>query len=127
MDYERNNGQIDFTMPFHNYKGPGTHNIENMINNLEPTDSIDDLARHHDADYVLAENYGDILDADREFITEAKGDEGIAASILLRLKNIAKFKPDDTPINTHLTDEERMYIADLLAYRENQKHTHYQQ
>lgn len=124
LELEANSEQIDFTLPGHNYKGPGTHVIDNLINDLQPTDSVDYVAREHDVDYVLADEFQDIYEADKNFIENTSGDEGFMASTLLRLKNLIKTKDLSDKINIEFTDEERMLINDLYELRSKNIHTH---
>ncbi len=57
-----------FHMPGHNYMGPGTHTISNILSQLEPVDSVDKLSRKHDLDYLKARNNNDLLAADNSMI-----------------------------------------------------------
>lgn len=80
----------DYTLPGHSYMGPGTKVITNLLNNLKPTDDVDKAAFEHDIDYVMAEDYEDIIAADDRFAQNAPGVEGYLASKLIGVKNSAK-------------------------------------
>lgn len=56
---------VQFTLPFHNYLGPG-----NPINNGEPTNSADYIAKLHDKSYAIAKTKRDIFKADKKAINE---------------------------------------------------------
>jgi len=38
--------------PGMNYMGPGTHIIQNVIDNVQPTNRVDAVTRQHDIDYL---------------------------------------------------------------------------
>ena len=41
-------------MPGYNYFGPGTKTVTNIIKGYQPTDVYDEIALHHDLDYMIA-------------------------------------------------------------------------
>lgn len=51
VNQEMNN--IDFTLPGHNYEGPGTKFVTNIYNQLRPVNNTDKLALKHDLQYTL--------------------------------------------------------------------------
>ncbi len=56
--------QIDLTLPFNNYTGPGTKIFKNIINNQPPLGSADKIAYKHDIEYSLAKSREDIIYSD---------------------------------------------------------------
>lgn len=76
----------DLTLPGHNYLGPGTKFVTNLVSGLLPTDDADYLAMHHDYQYVMAESPSDIYQADRDFLSEASDVESILSGTLLATK-----------------------------------------
>lgn len=105
--------------------GPGTRIITNLVEGIMPTDYNDKVAMQHDVDYLLAEDFTDILNADSSFSKSVTGVEGSTASGLLNLKNTIRqiIFPNDNkiPVNFELTRDEVQSIADLLNLRVNDK------
>jgi len=60
---------IQFHIPFHNYAGPGTNTISNILNNVLPVDTVDSLALKHDLDYLLSKTVSDIKKADDSMVS----------------------------------------------------------
>lgn len=56
--------QIDLTLPFNNYTGPGTKIFKNILENKPPLGSADKIAYKHDIEYSLAETKSDIFYSD---------------------------------------------------------------
>lgn len=109
--------QTDFTVPFHNYMGPGTKLTHNLIDDLLPTDYMDAISLDHDFEYLMAENKQDVLDADQRFSERATGPEGTVASLALSFKNKLPFGFVDENSLQKLTDDEIQILSDLYTYR----------
>ena len=71
-----------FTLPGHNYLGPGNNIFDPDLpvgpNNrkewdLPPTNKADELARQHDLEYSRAKTVEDVQEADAKFLHAAKG------------------------------------------------------
>lgn len=60
---------VRFTLPFHNYIGPG-----NPLNNGEPVNSADRIAQIHDQSYAIAKTKQDIFNSDSLAIKEFLND-----------------------------------------------------
>lgn len=102
----------DFTLPGHNYMGPGTKIITNLRNNLMPTDNADLLSMKHDVAYLLANDIGDIQTADRAFRSNAIDYESMIAGAALKAKNILGF--DEYFLsNNKLTENQRIEISKM--------------
>lgn len=44
--------QAQHHVPGYNYMGPGTRIATNILSNIPPTNQVDDVAIHHDLDYL---------------------------------------------------------------------------
>jgi len=56
--------QLDLTLPFNNYTGPGTKIFKNILSDQPPLGSADKIAYKHDIEYSLAKNKQDIIYSD---------------------------------------------------------------
>lgn len=81
----------DYTIPGHNYMGPGTKIISNLNNEIDPVDEADFLSLKHDVDYALAEKEFDIINADLEFLANARDWESYAGGSALIAKDLLGF------------------------------------
>lgn len=79
---------IDLTLPGHNWLGPGTDVVNNILEEKPPNDSADYLAMKHDFDYLLAKNDEQIVEADLKFLKHAKDLESSLAGYALLSKNL---------------------------------------
>lgn len=57
----------DYTIIGHNYMGPNTPIVHNLVNGVMPTDSADWASFKHDFEYVDALSRSDITTSDRNF------------------------------------------------------------
>lgn len=55
-NYAKEENGNQYHIPYHNYAGPGTHTISNLLNGLEPVDYIDKAALVHDIEYLREGN-----------------------------------------------------------------------
>lgn len=94
IDMEDNSG-YDFTLPGHNYLGPGTKVLSNLNNNVLPTDVTDLASLKHDVAYLLSKNQLDIIDADLDFIVHDSSPETLLAGLALLLKDFGGFTDTD--------------------------------
>lgn len=62
----------NYTLPGYNYCGPGTQYFTLVKNKIKPTSLLDKLSKKHDHFYSHANDYEDILFADKEFIEDIK-------------------------------------------------------
>ena len=116
------NVSYDLTMPGHNYLGPGTKLVTNLVSGNLPTDYNDLVAMQHDYQYVMAADLSDIQMADSEFIKDTAGFEGMltatamAGKVLMNEANalIGAGQPD---FFSKLTKQEIQYISELYDIR----------
>lgn len=84
---EANSNSYDLTLPGHNYLGPGTRVVTNLINDLLPTDEADFQALVHDFNYAKSNNHwADVFKADYDF--QANDFESAASKTLLMVKDV---------------------------------------
>lgn len=50
---------LDLTLPFHNYMGPGTHIVDKLLRKVKPVNRTDEIAREHDYNYTIKPGYID--------------------------------------------------------------------
>lgn len=62
LDAEANDR--DFTLPFFNYMGPGTHIVDKLLNHAKPINRTDEIAREHDFNYTIKPGYVDKMMSD---------------------------------------------------------------
>jgi len=63
---------IEWHYPFAQYMGPGTHIIDKVLNNIEPTSALDAISLVHDINYLKATANPSLLDrADDLALTRA--------------------------------------------------------
>ncbi len=110
--------QYDFTLPGHNYMGPGTRVITNLIEDLKPTDYMDQVSLDHDLDYVFAETSSDIIRADIDYVNQSQGIEGVlaAAAIIAKDTRSQALLPARLK-KMQLTSDEVNAIIDLYGLR----------
>jgi len=113
--------QWDLTMPRHNYLGPGTRVVTNLIENYMPRDVADERALEHDFLYLMAEDVSDIVRADNEFYRVGDGFETIASAGLLKAKSLLPGVDKSFLTDLNLTNDEIQYIADLATLRRRGK------
>lgn len=95
--------RYDFTLPGHNYLGPGTDIIGNLHRGVLPTDDADLLALNHDFEYLMANNTADIQRADIEFLANSSNAESVLSGLALSAKSLVGLDPlflgDEQPSN----------------------------
>jgi len=64
----QNENTIQLHYPSHNYAGPGTHTISNILEGKDPVDYVDSLAQMHDLAYLRAKTPSDLSNADSVMI-----------------------------------------------------------
>jgi hypothetical protein len=129
--YWNDKGKVGFTLPGHKYEGPG-----NSLNNGEPTDETDAMARKHDLQYAWAAYQfvngridkatydSKIHEADEELIQNANLTSfgGIAANLVLRAKKfIEHFTGIAAPKNSigrYEADTDSELISRLLLHQQ---------
>jgi hypothetical protein len=105
----------NYTLPGHNYLGPGTDVEYNLTHDVIPTDDADFLAMQHDFSYLTAKTVLDIEKADENFV--GNDFEGKISSVLLKIKSALGY--DQSFINdTSLSQD---YIKVLEEDLENIK------
>lgn len=99
-----------YHLPYHNYAGPGTNTIKNLLNNVQPTTYIDRAALIHDIEYIKP---GNQLKADRNMITNmdkafllGKPIHQIIAKVFIA-KNIIGYNP---PTDIQLYEAAKAYV-----------------
>lgn len=109
------------TTPYHypgsNYIGPGTHIIDNIYNNVQPTSLTDRVAMYHDIDYL---GNDEPIRADMRAILSADNSlEGIVMkaglgvrSVLDGVFHLLPFK-NPTHVFSQRSDELKMTNSDL--------------
>jgi hypothetical protein len=112
-DLEKNN--TDHTLPGHNYLGPGTAIVSNLINQLKPRDVADKNALIHDTAYLLAQNMQDVIQSDKDFNNNnlTLDLESILASKMLALKNLFALESNYWT-STNIDEEDRLLIVQKL-------------
>ncbi len=82
-------GNIDKTIWGHNYLGPGTKVVSNILSGMKPTDTADENALIHDFEYLKADDYSDIIRADNTFNRNnlTLDLESVLAEKALKIKN----------------------------------------
>lgn len=55
---------LDLTLPFHNYMGPGTHIVDKLLHHAKPINRTDEIAREHDFRYTIKPGYVDKVMSD---------------------------------------------------------------
>ncbi len=78
---------VEVNWPGTVYLGPGTHVINNVINNIQPVSRTDALALVHDVDYLLANNDQDAISADNRALAVADNSaQGLAMKLGLSIR-----------------------------------------
>lgn len=104
----------DFTMPGHNWAGPGTNVVDNLRNNLKPTNALDHAAFHHDISYTLANNVSDIHTADSQMLEEINSN---MINGLFKTKTALGF---DSSFLSTLSDNEKLLVGTLAKLQEHE-------
>lgn len=105
---------LDFTVPGHNYLGPGTNIIKNLREQIQPTDDADLNALYHDVAYATSKNQKDIISADKAFVKNHNFDpESTLAKLALAAKNIIGVGPKAK--DYHLDSVDYDMIADYMS------------
>lgn len=98
---------FDFTAPFFNYLGPGTRAYTNLINNVEPVNSLDASAQKHDLEYLRDSGMDRTL-SDARLITSHPW-----------IDNLWPFTPfsgDKLPISKHYQNSDYYnYVDDIIT------------
>lgn len=110
---------LQLHLPGHNYAGPGTHVISNILNGVQPVDYLDSVSLQHDLDYSRSSTLSEILKADDKMIKDinTRSDFGIfsaedtLANLALKFKNIlgSTYGVQETP----LSDNEYSLLMEL--------------
>jgi len=74
-------------LPGHNYAGPFTDLIDNLIREVIPVDDADFIAMEHDYDYLMANNVNDVYAADIKFANNAQDFESKTLGAILLAKH----------------------------------------
>lgn len=104
--------EVDHTLNKHNYFGPGTPVITNILDEVQPTNDNDFYAMLHDYEYIMAQTPQDILNADDRFNNNVDGVNGTFAKWAMKLKNVLGVERLQTS-NYKFTDDQRA----LLDYK----------
>ena len=130
---ETEQANFDFTLPFHNYEGPGTKFVTNLYNKLEPVNNTDKLAMKHDLQYTLDPSQLGQLKADLDAIISGFGTPlssfpDVLSRIALELGLTAKTMLTPSPIYQiykqlvsvkQPTDMDKMLILQLYNQMSN--------
>ncbi len=118
-DLAKEENSIQLHVPGHNYLGPGTHVISNILNQVKPVDITDAIALQHDVNYVGSTTLQDIINADEQMIStinshyldgDVKTTEDLIAVKALQLKNFLK---SNYGINSGMTSQQYELLRDL--------------
>jgi hypothetical protein len=99
---------IDLTLPRHNYMGPGTDVVANVLNYVEPRDYADRLSLRHDIKYAVSKNQYERLDADLDFMNNNKEYGKVSVSDYLEAKVVSNLLTLKAQMGTE-------YLGDELA------------
>lgn len=117
----------EYHYPGMNYMGPGTHILTKIRDGVQPVNQIDEIALHHDLDYLRAnDNYWQLITADVKAMKQADLSlPGIAMVLGLSLRSVLStltFNQFNFSGNSpKLTTEELKFLDDYVA----EHHTHY--
>lgn len=110
----------DYTMPGHNYIGPGTRTTSNILKKIRATSKVDEIALHHDLDQLITQTDKHAKLSDDDAIKSSQYSTNYSDDPLAKLamENLLGYgfgpKPDPKPevfdyLHTlHELDEEHM-------------------
>lgn len=117
MKSEKKN--TDYTMPGHNYIGPGTRTTSNILKKIRATSKVDEIALHHDLDQFITQtdDHVKLSDDDAIRLSQYSTDYSDNPIAKIAMENFLGYglgpKPDPKPevfdyLHTlHSIDEER--------------------
>jgi endonuclease III-like uncharacterized protein len=80
---------IQWHLPGQNYTGPGTHIVNNIINNVEPNNLTDLVTMMHDVDYMTDTTAWQSIKSDLKAIKNSDFSlQGLATKLGLTLRSI---------------------------------------
>jgi len=104
----------DWTLPGHNYAGPGTAVVDNLVNGVRPINNFDHAALHHDVDYLLSNSVSDIKTADSQMIDDLNSN---LLNGVMKVKSTLGF---DNSFVSNLSENEKILVKTLFDLREHE-------
>lgn len=91
-----------YHLPFHNYLGPGTHVVSNMLSGVEPVNVMDRIAMFHDYDYLsgMPQQEADALMTSRLTKVLPLGKFNPVAPVVwaaFKAKDVVGYNPETSP------------------------------